>query len=395
MPWPVSSPMSVKFAFVTACLNRDRRIADICHEFGISEKTGYKILKRFKEEGVDGLAERSHAGLTHPHRITAEVRERIIALRKTYPLYGAQILHDWLVQHEPETKWPAASSIGELLKRAHLIRPRRKRNRNAEHVALDTGRTRALEPNFVWTADFKGHFRLRKGIGEYCYPLTVMDLHSRFLLSCTALDSTSVVPTEQIFIRLFREYGLPSVIRTDNGSPFCQTNAIGRLGRLAFWWVRLGIRPEHIKPATPSENGAHERFHRTLKAATTRPSASSFSAQQKRFDEFRTEYNSHRPHSSLPDHLPPDQFYKTSPRPYPEKLPAVIYPENWNVRLVQHTGRIKFKNKDIFISTNLGGEYVGIFETSGDQFCVCYGPLQLGYIDAVTNRFEPGVRWTG
>jgi len=387
--------MSERLAFVQDCLDRKRRIVDICKEFGISEKTGHKQLKRFREEGIEGLRDRSHAGLTHPYRITPEVAERVIALRRKYPLYGAQILHDLLIQNEPEIRWPAASSIGELLKRSNLIRTKRKHNRDAERMALGTGRTRALEPNVVWTADFKGEFRLRSGTGPYCYPLTVMDLHSRFLLSCAALETTAVAPTRGIFVRLFREYGLPSVLRTDNGVPFCQANALGRLGRLGFWWVRLGIRPEHIKPATPSENGAHERFHRTLKAAATKPASSSLRAQQRRFDEFRTEYNTHRPHSSLPSHRPPSEFYTNSPRPYPAKLPPLVYPDGLAVRLVQANGYITWRNNDIFLSVNIAGDYVGITESDGDRFLISYGQLELGHIEEETNRFVPKLRWTG
>lgn len=395
MPWQESSPMSEKLAFVQACLDRKKRIADICSEFGISEKTGHKQLKRFREGGIEGLRDRSHAGLTHPHRIAPEVRERVIALRRRYPLYGAQMLRDWLIQHEPEVRWPAASSIGELLKRSNLIPRRKRRNRTDERAALDTGRTRALEANMVWTADFKGEFRLKNCSGPYCYPLTVLDLHSHFLLNCTALETTAVAATERIFVRLFREHGLPRVIRTDNGVPFAQPNALGRLGRLAFWWVRLGIRPEHITPARPSENGAHERFHRTLKAATTKPASPSFQSQQRRFDDFRAEYNTHRPYSSLPDHLPPGHFYTSSPRTYPKRLPPLVYPDTWAVRLVQGHGAIKWRNHEIFLSTNICGDYVGIVENEDDRFMISYGSLQLGHIEAETNRFMPAVRWTG
>lgn len=395
MPWQESSPMSERIAFVQACLDRRKRIVDICDEFGISEKTGHKQLKRFREEGLDGLEDRSHANLTHRYRITPEVRERIIALRRRYPLYGAQMLRDWLTQHEPELRWPAASSIGELLKRCNLIHRTSRRHRDKERAALDTGRTKALEANMVWTADFKGEFRLRSGTGHYCYPLTVLDLHSRFLLGCRALETTAVAPTEQIFVRLFREYGLPSVLRTDNGIPFAQPNALGRLGRLAFWWVRLGIRPEHITPATPSENGAHERFHRTLKAAATKPASPSFGAQQRRFDDFRAEYNAHRPHSSLPDHRPPGQFYTSSPRTYPKRLPPLVYPDTWAVRLVQGNGGIKWRNHEIFLSTNIAGDYVGIVEAESDRFLISYGALELGHIDPETNRFTAKIRWTG
>lgn len=395
MPWQESSPMSERLAFVQACLDRRKRIVEICSEFGISEKTGHKLLKRFRESGIEGLRDRSHAVLCHRYRITPEVAERVITLRRKYPLYGPAMLRDWLLQHEPEVRWPAASSIGELLKRSNLIARRRRRNHDEERAALDTGRTRALEPNMVWTADFKGEFRLRSGLGPYCYPLTVLDLHSRFLLNCTALETTAVSPTKQVFVRLFREYGLPSVLRTDNGTPFAQPNALGRLGRLAFWWVRLGIRPEHITPARPSENGAHERFHKTLKAATTKPASLSFRAQQRRFDDFRAEYNTHRPHSSLPNHHPPGQFYTSSLRTYPTRLPPLIYPVTWTVRLVQGHGAIKWRNHEIFLSTNIAGDYVGIVETEGDRFMISYGALELGHIEAATNRFVPAVRWTG
>lgn len=387
--------MSERLAFIQACLDRSVSIVQICDRFGISEKTGQKWLKRFRSEGSFGLADRSHAPQTHLHRITPEVAAHIITLRRKHPLYGAQMLRDWLIQHEPGQHWPAASSIGELLKRNNLIRHRRRRHLPEERAALDGSRTRACEPNMVWTADFKGQFRLRKGLGVYCYPLTVLDLHTRFLLGCTALESTKVATTRQVFVRLFREYGLPQVIRSDNGVPFARPNAIGRLGQLAFWWVRLGIRPEHIAPAKPAENGAHERFHRTLKAATTRPASTSFSGQQHRFDQFRTEYNTERPHTSLPDHRPPAHLYTSSPRPYPARLPALIYPDNSQVRKVNPDGRIMWRSHQLFLSSNLAGDYVGITESDADLLTIAYGKLELGELDPVTKRFIPRVRWSG
>ncbi len=394
MPWRESSPMSEKLAFVQACLDRRKRIVEICSEFGISEKTGHKQLKRFREEGIEGLRDRSHAGLTHRYRITREVANRVVALRRRHPLYGAQMLHDWLVQHESDVRWPAASSIGELLKRANLIRSKR-RHQSPERKALLGSRTRAIEPNMVWTADFKGQFRLRKGSGVYCYPLTVLDLHTHYLLGCKALETTSVAPTRQAFVRLFREYGLPLVLRTDNGIPFAQPNALGRLGALAFWWVRLGIRPEHITPARPAENGAHERFHKTLKAAATKPASASLSSQQKRFDDFRTEYNTERPHQSLPGHRPPATLYTSSPRAYPTRLPALLYPENSFVRLVDKTGNIKWRGQPLFLSGNLAGDYVSVTEGEHDIFTIAYASLELGDFDSNTKRFTPRVRWSG
>jgi len=394
VPWRESSFMSERLAFIRACLDRSERIVEICDRFGISEKTGQKWLRRFREEGSIGLADRSRARLVQPYRITSEVAERIIGLRRKYPLYGPAMLRDWLLQHEPEVRWPAASSIGELLKRANLIRSKR-RHQSPERKALFGSRTRALEPNMVWTADFKGQFRLRKGSGAYCYPLTVLDLHTHYLLGCRALETTSVAPTRQAFVRLFREYGLPLVLRTDNGIPFAQPNALGRLGALAFWWVRLGIRPEHITPARPSENGAHERFHKTLKAAATKPASESLSSQQKRFDSFRTEYNNHRPHQSLPEHRPPAHLYTSSPRPYPSRLPALVYPENSFVRLVDRTGNIKWRSQPLFLSGNLTGDYVSLTEGEHDIFTIAYGSLELGDFDSNTKRFTPRVRWSG
>jgi putative transposase len=252
-----------------------------------------------------------------------------------------------------------------------------------------------LEPNMVWTADFKGQFRLRRGSGAYCYPLTVLDLHTHYLLACRALGSTSVTPARQVFIRLFREYGLPMVLRTDNGIPFAQPNALGRLGALAFWWVRLGIRPEHITPARPSEAGAHERFHKTLKAATTRPASESFASQQKRFDNFKREYNNDRPHQSLPEHRPPGHLYTSSARPYPTRLPALVYPESSFVRLVDSSGNIKWRGQGLFLSGNLAGDYVSLSEGEHDIFTIAYGSLELGDFDSNTKRFTPRVQWSG
>jgi len=392
--------MQERLAFITACLNRGERIVDICARFGISEKTGHKLLQRFRAGGAAALDDRSHARRHQPHRITAEVATRIIALRRQYPGYGAVKLRDWLVREEPHQRWPAASSIGELLTRMDLIRGSRRRSRASEQSRLAGDRTAATAPNVVWTADFKGQFRLRGGLGApYCYPLTVLDLHTHYLLGCTGLASTAVATTRQTFVRLFRTYGLPTVIRTDNGVPFAQPTALGRLGALAFWWVRLGIQPEHTRPARPSENGAHERFHKTLKAATTHPVSSSVRAQQAQFDRFRAEYNTKRPHASLPKHAPPGALYTASPRPYPARLPTISYPSGTTVRLVDANGAIKWRTHRVFLSTNLAGQYVGLTDTAPvpdtERVTVAYASLGLGELDPRTNRFTPHVRWLG
>ena len=389
MPWRESSPMTQRHDFIQACADRAERIVDICTRFGISEKTGQKWLARFRAEGFAGLAERSHA----PHRprcqVVPDVAARILALRKQYPKYGAVKLYDWLMQHEPAIEWPVPSTIGSLLTRHGLVRSRRHRPRG--HAALASARTPAPMPNDVWTADFKGEFRLTNGV--WCYPLTVLDLCSHYLLRCRALATTSVTPTQTAFERLFREYGLPRVVRTDNGVPFAQPNALGRLGTLGFWWVRLGIRPEHIQPGKPAQNGAHERFHKTLKAATTQPRSASLPAQQARFDAFQEEYNSDRPHASLPGHRPPGSIYAASPRPYPARLPPVLYPEGSEVRYVMQQGSIRWRTEYIFLSSKLRGDYVLLTETETELITVQYGHLALGELDPRTKRFTPRVRW--
>jgi transposase InsO family protein len=382
--------MSERLAFIQACLDRREKIVEICDRFAISEKTGQKWLARFRELGEAGLADRSHAPLDRAHRLEPAVVAEIVALRKKHRLWGASKLRDRLIQRAPSQHWPAASTIGELLKREGLIHPRRRRT--DAHARLASGRTEASAPNVVWTADFKGQFRV--GTGEYCYPLTVLDLHSHFLLRCAALPTTAVATARQRFARLFAEYGLPAVMRTDNGVPFAQPNAIGRLGALGLWWVRLGIRPEHIRPATPSENGAHERFHRTLKAHT-QPGSASLAAQQRRFDRFQLEYNTERPHESTVDHGPPGHTYVSSPRPYPAKLPPLVYPEATIVRRVQSGGAIKWRSHPIFLSGNLWGEEVGLTEIDNDSMQIRYAALILGELDLHTNRFTPNVRWDG
>jgi putative transposase len=393
VPWREISPMSEQLAFVLDCLEGKESIVELCSRYGISEKTGHKRLRRFREDGINGIGDHSRARLTHPFRITPQVIKEILAIKRRFPEYGPKTIRDILTQRDGDAHWPAASSIGDILKRNNLVRPRRKHH-SQSHSSLGPGRTSATEANTVWTADFKGQFRLG-GRGDYCYPLTVMDLGTRYLLSCKALESTAVVHTKKTFLRLFQEHGLPKVIRTDNGIPFCQPNALGRLGHLGFWWVRLGIKPEHIKPATPSENGAHERFHRTLKAAAITPASNSIASQQRRFDSFIVEYNEHRPHRSLPERRPPGEFYSNSQRPYPKKLPAIEYPSGWDVRLVSTNGTFKWKDQPLHVSDNLAGQYVGIAENERGLLTVSYAALELGEIEINPIRFVARLRWTG
>ena len=292
--------------------------------------------------------------------------------RGSHPSWGARKLIDWLLPRRPELALPAASTAGDLLKRLGLVKPRRRR-RQLPHPG--GGLTEALSANQVWTADFKGQFKTRDS--RYCYPLTVADRFSRYLLACRSQLSVKTIPTSKNFQRLFEEYGLPEVIRTDNGVPFAAPTAISRLSRLSVWWIRLGIRPELIQPSHPEQNGRHERMHRTLKAETTRPPARDARAQQRLFDAFRLEFNHERPHETLEGRTPAT-LYAASPRPFPDRLPQPEYPGHFEIRKVSKNGGIRWKKGWVNISHSLLEQYVGLEEVDDGVWSLYFGPHLLG-----------------
>jgi hypothetical protein len=250
--------------------------------------------------------------------------------------------------------------------------------------------TSAAAPNEVWATDFKGEFRLQSS--AYCYPLTVTDLHSRYLLGCTALPSTAGAPVQAAFTALFQRFGLPRVIRSDNGVPFAQPHALGGLSRLAVWWIRLGIRPERTAKGVPQQNGAHERMHRTLKAEAARPAEATFAQQQARFTRWQHEFNTVRPHEALGQTCPADH-YTASDRRWPKRLPLLEYPATAEVRAVDIGGHVQLHRQTFFLSATLAGEYVGLEEVADARWRVCYGPLQLGTWAALDDTFEPDLQW--
>lgn len=320
MPWRNPDLMSVRKEFVRLALTGRHSITELCVAFGISEKTGHKWLARYRREGVQGLADRSHSPHAPPHQLSRSVQQGITALRSQHPTWGPRKLRAVLERRSPEISWPAASTIGELLRREGLVKTSRRRRSKNVGRPLDAGLTLAAAPNDVWTTDFKGEFRL--GPGPYCYPLTVLDAQSRFLIGCTGLFSTATLPVQIVFKRLFQCYGLPEVIRSDNGVPFASPVALGRLSKLSVWWIRLGIRPERIELGHPEQNGQHERMHRTLKAEATRPPSATLTQQQQRFDRFRREYNDERPHESL-GQRPPTSCYTLATLLLQELFPRI------------------------------------------------------------------------
>ena len=373
MPWRATCPMDERTRFLAACLVGDEAMSVLCRRAGVSRKTGYKWLARYRAEGPPGLVERSHAPHRQPQALPRHLAEAIVALRGHHPHWGPRKLRAWLQQRRPGP-WPAASTIGVLLQRAGLTVPRRRRRWARPPAPC----TRAAGANEVWAADFKGWFRT--GDGQRCEPLTISDLYSRYLLRCPVVAAARVERVQPLFEATFREYGLPRVIRTDNGSPFAALTVAG-LSRLAVWWIRLGIRPERIAPGHPEQNAEHERLHRTLKQETAQPPRPSLPAQQRAFDRFRRLYNEHRPHEALAQQ-PPATRYAPSPRPYPERLPTVDYPDTYVVRRAHPNGDIKWRGRRVRISQALAGEPVGLEEIADGRWRVWFGPVELGCLDA-------------
>jgi transposase InsO family protein len=349
-------------------------MAELCARYGISRKTGYKWLARFEEGGRRALRDRSRAPHDCPHRIARAVGAVICAARRQHPSWGPAKLLAWLRPRHPGIEWPAVSTAGDLLARRGLVKKRRRR-RQYQHPGVVPATT--TQPNDVWTADFKGHFRTRDGI--YCYPLTVADQHTRYLLACHGLLSTKGVGVRPIFERLFREYGVPRAIRTDNGVPFATTGIHG-LSRLNVWWLRLGIQHQRILPAHPEQNGAHERMHKTLKGEACRPPQTTLATQQRTFTAFRRLYNEERPHEALGDR-PPAALYRPSPRSYPDVLPPVEYPGHFLVKRVTNAGTIRLKKRLLFLSNALQQHPVGLEEIDDGIWSIHFCRVLLGRVD--------------
>jgi putative transposase len=380
MPWQEMSSMNQRLQFITDHQRGLYGMAELCARYGISRKTGYKWLARYAAEGACGLGERSHAPHVCPHRIAEEMADLLVATRETHPSWGPAKLLQYLARRQMRVRvWPAVSTVADLLKRRNLVRPRRRR-RSIVHPGTVPIHTTA--PNDLWTADFKGQFRTRNGI--YCFPLTIADQHTRYLLRVQGLLNTRGIGSRPVFERAFRDYGLPLAIRTDNGVPFANSGLHG-LTQLNVWWLRLGIQHQRIRPASPQENGAHERMHRTLKAATARPPATDLLQQQRAFAAFQREYNEVRPHAALGGD-PPAVRYIASPRVYSATLPPLEYPGHFLIKRVTECGTIRLRHKLLFLSHALKGHHVGLEESDDRIWSLYFGTLLLGKIDEATMK---------
>ena len=356
MPWREMSPMEQRLEFIREYETELFTMTELAAQYGISRKTAYKWLARYDADGVDGLRDQSRRPHESPQATDADLVERVIAVRRRHPRWGAKKLLAVAARRDPAAAWPSRSTVCTWLKQRGLVRPPRRRAPLVHAAAAPLAP--ATRVNEVWTTDFKGEFRT--GDGVYCYPLTLRDGWSRFVLRCDGFLSRSTASTRDRFDRAFREYGLPDRIRSDNGGPFASPG-LGGLSSLSVWWIRLGIIPERIAPGHPEQNGSHEQFHSVLKAHTARPPAPNCAAQQQRFRRFVREYNEERPHEALEDQ-PPASCYGPARRSLPGRLAPVDYPGHMEIRFVSSNGCISWRGAPVFIASPLAGEHVALEE---------------------------------
>jgi transposase InsO family protein len=374
MPWLETNVIKERTRFVLDYESELFSMTELCERYGISRQTGHELWRRYQAQGLKGLEDRPRGPRSCPHRSSREVEQALVRLRSKYPSWGPVTLLQRLGRERPELTLPAPSTAGEILKRHGLIAPRRRRARH-RHPGRPYVEMRA--PNDVWTADFKGEFLTRDH--RYCYPLTIADGCSRYLLACRGRHATAHLGARAGFVAAFREYGLPHQILTDNGTPFA-SRAIGGLSRLSVWWIKLGIHPVRIEPGRPQQNGRHERMHRTLKAEATRPPAANLAAQQRRFERFRRLYNEERPHRALNGAVPA-AFYQPSPRPYPEREPEISYPGHFRILRVCGNGCLNWRRRFVFVSQVLVGEPLGLEPIDDGIWSVHFGPVLLARFD--------------
>lgn len=383
MPWQELSPVNLRMRFVTDWQRDCWTMTELCAEYQISRKTGYKWLKRHDTSGPTGLHDRASRPHHSPQATDAALVAALVAVRQRHPRWGAKKLLAVVRRQDRQAAWPSRSTVCDLLKARGLVVPRRRRDQPRPGPPSPLAPIQTV--NEVWTTDFKGHFRT--GDGVYCYPLTVRDGFSRFVLRCDALAGPTYAATRPRFERAFAEHGLPQRIRSDNGGPFASTG-LARLSRLSVWWMRLGIVPERIALGHPEQNGSHEQFHSVLKADTARPPAPHVRAQQRRFDRFCAEYNHERPHEALQDAVPAS-CYQPSPRPLPRSLPPLEYPGHLEIRRVSTIGQVSWHGAPLFISEALAHTDIAFEEVDDGLWTIRFAAVVLGRIDERQRRIQP------
>jgi len=372
--------MDERLKFVSRLLEGEK-MAPLCAAFGISRKTGYKIFERYKDCGVAAFSDRSRRPYRQANRLPPQLEAMIVRLKREYPGWGAPKIREKLRRQSPAPHLPAISTVHAVLDRHGLVQKRRRRRLRATGTEL----SRPTGPNALWCADYKGEFML--GDRRYCYPLTITDFASRYLLTCEALSTTQETVAFTVFERTFKEFGLPQAIRTDNGVPFASAHALYGLSKLAVWWLRLGIEIERIQPGHPQQNGRHERMHLTLKNEATKPAAANVLQPQARFDAFLEQYNQQRPHQALDMKVPAD-LYVRSDRLY-RGLEELTYPFHDGTFTVTQCGRICFKARKVNLSHVFAGQNVGVTQVGERVWLVTFMRYDLGYFDDETCRLEP------
>lgn len=381
MPWKESSMLDEKIKFIARLLDGEK-MAPLCREFNISRKTGYQIWDKYKQFGQAAFVEQKRTPFRYANKLPVQLEMLILNLKKEYSNWGAPKIREKIMRQHPEMKPPAISTIHAVLDRHGLVKSSLRRKR---YKAQGTPLLHVQDPNDLWCADYKGEFMM--GDKKYCYPLTITDYASRFILSCEALSSTSELFAFEIFARTFKEYGLPRAIRSDNGSPFASGNSLYGLTKLSVWWLRLGIGIERIKPGHPEQNGRHERMHLTLKQEVTRPPGNNLLEQQEKLDNFTNIFNNERPHQGI-NMKYPTELYKTSDREF-KGLQPLFYPFHDKTILVTQCGRICERNMKVSLSKAFAGQEVGIKEVEDGIWVVSFLDYDLGYFDEAGKRVEP------
>jgi len=385
MPWKDMSIMNAKIEFINEYLSGSWQMTELCLQFGISRTLGYKIVHRYEQFGFEGLMEASRAPDSHPNQTPTSQEQSILSLRKEHPNWGAEKILVILKERQPDLKWPSISTGNEILKRNGMIVPRRRIRRIKPIYPIFN----PTAPNQTWSADYKGKFRM--GNGVYCYPLTIADSFSRYLFAVKGLLSPCYVDTRKVFESVFKNFGMPLQVHTDNGIPFAVSWALARLSPLAVWFIELGIDPVYSDPGHPEQNGRHERMHRDLKAEVTKPPAKTLGAQQRKMTNFMIEYNHVRPHKAL-ENITPAKVHVVSDRQFPNKIQSWDYPSDFRVQRVYHNGAIRWTSHNwVTLSNCLIDKYIGLEELDNDIWRVYFRQKFLGYLDGRTRQINDGI----
>jgi transposase InsO family protein len=374
MPWKEICALEIRKEMISDWLTKEYTITELSDSYGVSRKTIHKWIDRYHQKGIAGLVDLSREPDYHPNATSIEKVAAILALKRQKIKWGPRKIMAKLRSDSPEVQWPADSTGNAVLKKHGFVQSRKHRHRVPSYTAPFVN---CDQSNAVWSADYKGQFKM--GNKQKCYPLTISDNYSRFLLGCWGLTRPNFEQTKPYFEKAFIRNGLPLAIRTDNGQPFASRGLTG-LSRLSVWFIKLGIIPERIEPGCPEQNGRHERMHRTLKEATANPPKNNLGEQQEAFDDFIEEYNYERPHEAL-NQKPPSSVYRLSLRPYPAKLLKVEYGPHIAVRHVTNRGCIKWKGIFVFLSESLMGEYVAFKQVEDHLWEVFFSTYSLGFLD--------------